>query len=328
MRDPITATLRGIVDLLDRSPALEPVDDDVRVDGRTCLITGASSGLGLAVAEDLARRGARLILACRSRIPEVGDAIARATGNTAIEMVHVDLEDMDSVFALCDELVRREVRLDLAILNAGLFPRRSRRTPQGFEVMFAVHFLANRLMLARWVQDGVLPIDRGADPPRVIFVASQAHRSSVPIDFDHFGDYVEYGPFGGMGRYASSKLHMCTLAAELSRRLNHGERVNVCVHSLCPGAIASRIAREAPRPIRPLLDLVMRVAFNPPERAAAPVVYLATEERAGARTGMYLHLMRPKALSSLAVDEAAGRRLWEESARLLEPWLGGQGRGS
>jgi NAD(P)-dependent dehydrogenase (short-subunit alcohol dehydrogenase family) len=320
--------VRGIVDLLDRSSELEPVGADVRIDGRTCLITGASTGLGRAVAEDLARRGARLILACRSGIPEVGEAIARTAGNADIEMLHVDLADMDSVSNLCDELCRRAVRLDLAIQNAGLYPRRARRTPQGFEVMFAVHFLANRLMLSRWLDDGVLPTDRADDPPRVVFVASETHRNAAPIDFDRLGEYVEYGLRGGMAQYASTKLHMCTLAAELSRRLDHCERPRVCVHALCPGAIASRIGREAPAVVRPLLGAVMRALFAPPEQAAAPVIYLATAAQAGMRTGMYLHLMRPTSLSSLALDESAGERLWHESARLLDTWLAGRRRPS
>ena len=147
---------------------IEPLADSVRIDGKTCLVTGSNSGLGKAVAIDLARRGGHVLMACRGGHPEAGEEVRAASGSDRVEMLRVDLSDMRSVHQLCDELSDRETTIDIAVLNAGVVPRRARRTPQGFELMFAVHFLANRVLVDRWLKDGtVRPAARLEDsPPR------------------------------------------------------------------------------------------------------------------------------------------------------------------
>jgi NAD(P)-dependent dehydrogenase (short-subunit alcohol dehydrogenase family) len=332
-QNPFSATMAGLLDLFSHKADIEPVDPDLRLEGTRCLITGASAGLGRAVATDLARRGASLLLACRSGIPEVGEAIRSATDNPEVEMLPVDLADLDSVTRLADHLrdaVQRGSRpFDVTILNAGLMPRRARRTPQGYEVMFAVHFLANRLLLARLFADGaIVPRNpeaegRGAKAPRIVFVASNSHLTAPPIDFDRFGEFVDYGVLDGMKQYGATKLHMVALACELSRRLEVGGKVEVGVHALCPGAVASNIAREAPVLIRPVLGPIMRGLFRSPENAAAPVVYLACAPEIDEQTGLYLHMLKHSAPSEQAADPEVGRRVWEESAKLLAPYLGG-----
>src|SRR3954471_10759347 len=107
--NPLTATLAGLADQLRRPRKGAELDDSERLDGRTCLVTGANSGLGKAVATQLAARGARVIMACRSGIPEAGADVRRSSGSGAVEMMHVDLADFDSVRRLCDELRDRQV---------------------------------------------------------------------------------------------------------------------------------------------------------------------------------------------------------------------------
>lgn len=317
-----TATLTGILDLFSRKGRIPGLAEDERIDGRVCLVTGANSGLGKAVAIDLARRGGHVILAGRSGIPEAGEDVKRASGSRSVEMLRVDLSDLESVSDLCDEIARRGLRLDISVLNAGLMPLRARRTAQGFEVMFAVHFLANRLLLERWLADGVIrPAAPGAQRPRVLFVSSEAHRSASPIDFERFGEFKDYGLRDGMAHYAASKLHLCTFASELSRRLNPGPDVAVAVHSLCPGPVASGIAREAPVWLKPIVQPALRLLFRSPEAAAEPVVYLACSQRIEERTGLYLHMMREKAVAPEAASPQNGALLWERSAELLKPHL-------
>ena len=184
--------------------------------------------------------------------------------------------------------------------------------------MFAVHFLANRLLMDRLLADGTIrPTSRSGKTPRIVFVASETHRSAGPIDFDHFGSFTEYGLKDGLKYYGSSKLHLCTYAQELSRRLNPDGEVRVSVTSLCPGAVNSNLAREAPVFLKPLLYLVMRLFFAAPGKAAAPVTHACCAEEIGRRSGVYLHLMQEKEPSVLAADEDAGARLWEASAALL-----------
>ncbi len=299
-------------------PTIEPLPDSGRIDGKTCLVTGANSGLGKAVAIDLATRGGHVLMACRSGHPDAGEDVNAASGADRVEMLRVDLSDMRSVHRLCDELRDRGTRIDIAVLNAGLMPRRARRTAQGFEIMFAVHFLANRVLVDRWLKDGtVRPAARIEEAPRIVLVSSDAHRSAEPIDFDRFGEFRDYGVRDGIKHYGASKLVMSTFATELSRRLNRDGEGHVVVHSLCPGPVNTAIAREAPLLLKLLVYPLMRLFFLPPTRAAAPVSYLCCADDAGQRSGIYLHMLTEKRPSEHATDRSNGARLWEASEALL-----------
>ena len=318
MRRIIKAVSGAIGDRYSERPTLDPVPESVRIDGKTCLVTGANSGLGKAVAVDLARRGGRVYMACRGGHPEAGEDVRRISGSASVEMLEVDLADFDSIHALADRLQQDPGHLDITVLNAGVMPRTARRSAQGYELMFAVHFLANRLLIDRLLADGAIqPSSEPGATPRIVFVASEQHRTARPIDFDAFGAFTDYGLKDGLYYYGLSKLHLITYAKELSRRLNPGREVRVAVHSLCPGAVNSNLAREAPAFLKPLLFPVMRLAFASPEAAAAPVVHACCAEDTGRRSGLYLHLMQEKDPSPHAMDEAAGARLWDASAALL-----------
>ena len=311
--------ITAIRDLRNRKiPDVSPLPDDVRIDGKTCLVTGANSGLGRAAAIELARRGGNMILACRPGRAETCGEIRRLSGSEAVELIEVDLSDLRSVHRSCDDLHRRGIRIDIALMNAGVMSRRSRKTPQGYEVMFAVNFLASRVMIDRWLQDGVIQPSRGAnETPRIIFVASDAHRSARGVDFDRFGAYTEHGMSESMRQYAGSKLILCTFATELSRRLNTSESVDVAVHALCPGGVATNIVKDAPPLLKPILNAVLRRLFQSPTEAIGPVVYLCCAEEAGSSTGMYLHMMHRKRVSPVASDPDNGARLWEASEALV-----------
>ena len=317
----VSAVVTAIYDRFSNKGVIGPLDPNARIDGKTCLITGANSGLGKVIAVQLAQRGGRIIMACRSGIPEAGEEVKKLSGNPNVEMLKVDLADTASVHKLCDTLRDRKTRIDIAVMNAGLMPLQARRSPQGFELMFAVHFLANRILLDRWLSDGVIqPPGEDHPAPRVIFVASEAHQSSDPIDFSRFAAFENYGMRDGMKHYGKTKLHLCTFATELSRRLNPGNDVRIAVHALCPGPIASNIARESPAYIKPILGPIMKLLFRSPEQAAEPVIYLACAPDMGKRTGAYLHMMREKAMSSLARDPNNGTQLWQHSQQLIDAY--------
>ncbi|MCE2532076.1 MAG: SDR family NAD(P)-dependent oxidoreductase [Acidimicrobiia bacterium] len=300
------------------APSIDPLPEAVRIDGKTCLVTGANSGLGRAAAIELARRGGNMLLACRPGHTGVADEIGRLSGSDAVALIDVDLSDLRSVHRCCDDLQRRGVRIDIALMNAGVMSRRSQKTPQGYEVMFAVHFLANRVMIDRWLQDGVIsPARVGGETPRVVFVASDSHRSAAAIDFDRFGSYAQHGMSESMRRYAESKLVLCTFAAELSRRLNPTGNVEVAVHALCPGGVATNIVKEAPRALRPIFNAWLRRFFQSPTEAIGPVVHLCCAPEAGNSTGMYLHMMHRKQVSPDAADPHNGARLWEASEPMV-----------
>jgi len=308
----------AIADRFSAKDTISPLPADTRIEGKTCLVTGANSGLGKALAIDLARRGGHVLMACRSGHPQAGEEVRQASGSEAVEMLKVDLADLDSVHRLCDGLAARETKLDLAVLNAGLIPRTARPSAQGYEIMFAVHFLANRVLVDRWLRDGV--VEPSTDPdrrPRLIQVTSETHRYAEAIDFERFGEFADYGIRDGLRYYGLSKLHACTFARELHRRLNPGAEVRVAVHAICPGPIASNIGREAPLFMKPVVVPIMKLLFSSPAKAAKPVSYLCCSVEGGKRSGIYLHMTQEKEPGERAKDPVSGRRLWEASEGLI-----------
>ncbi|WP_419944939.1 SDR family NAD(P)-dependent oxidoreductase [Candidatus Poriferisodalis sp.] len=318
----VGALLTAVRDLRNpKAPDVDPVPDDVRIDGKTCLVTGANSGLGRAAAVELARRGGRMILACRPGHDTICDEIKRESGTESVELVEVDLADLRSVHRCCDDLRDRGGRVDIALMNAGLMTPAARQSPQGYDTMLAVHFLANRVMIDRWLADGVIdPSHAGGDTPRIVFVSSEAHRSSADLDIEHLDAFTPYGMKDAMAHYGLSKLALCTYATELSRRLNpvDGDSVEVAVHSLCPGGVATNIAREAPPMLKPIVDPALRRLFQSPADAVDPVIYLCCAPEAGSATGLYLHLMHRKQVSERASDPANGTKLWEASQAVVD----------
>lgn len=296
---------------------VDEVPDDLRIDGKVCLVTGANSGLGKAVATDLARRGGTVLMACRGGHPEAGEDVKRAACSEHVRMLKVDLADLASVHRLADELRDDVSEIDIAVLNAGVVPRRPSQSTQGYELMFAVHFLANRVLVDRLLADAVVrPSNVPGHVPRIVVVSSEAHRTADAIDFDRLGAFTPYRFNDGLKFYGLSKLVQCTYVHELSRRLNPQGSFRVAVHALCPGPINSAIARDAPLLLKPVLRPVMKAFFASPERAAAPVIYLCCSAAAGQRTGIYLHMMREKELASGARDPDNGARLWATSAAM------------
>jgi len=315
----VGAVVTAVRDLRNpKAPDVDPVPDDVRIDGKTCLVTGASSGLGRAAAVELARRGGRMILACRPGRDTICDEIRRESGSQSVELVEVDLADLRSVHRCCDELRDRVVHIDIALLNAGLMTPAARQSPQGYDTMLAVHFLANRVMIDRWLADGVIDPSQAGETPRIVFVSSEAHRSSADLDIERLDAFTPYGMKDAMRYYGLSKLALCTYATELSRRLNPGDGIEVAVHSLCPGGVATNIARDAPPMLKPIVDPVLRRLFRSPAEAIDPVIYLCCAPEAGDTSGLYLHLMHRKQVSERASDPANGTKLWEASQVLVE----------
>jgi NAD(P)-dependent dehydrogenase (short-subunit alcohol dehydrogenase family) len=310
----ISATIGGIADRVrQRGAALSLANGD-RVDGQTCLVTGANRGLGLAVARELALRGGRVVVACRSGLAETVDAVRSVSKRPEwVRGVRLDLGDFDAVEEAVAELAALEAPLDVTVLNAGIVPREARRTRDGFDESFQVNFLSNVLFSRRLLERGLVASSASDRRPRVVVVSSESHRSSPPIDWSTFGGFKAWGLRQAVEQYGYGKLLLQLYTEELARRM----RNDVAVHSLCPGAVRTDIGREAPSWAKPLLDVTMRAFFQAPERAAEPVVYLAAARAIEDDQGVYLHARLRKAPSERASDPAEGRRIWEEAERLL-----------
>ncbi|HEY6559989.1 MAG TPA: SDR family oxidoreductase [Polyangiaceae bacterium] len=268
--------------------------------GRVALITGANTGIGLTTAIGLARQGAQVFVACRSSDKALlaVDEIQRASGNSRVAALSVDLGDLASVRACADAFLRQDLPLHLLINNAGLAGARG-LTKSGFELAFGVNhvgpFLLTSLLLDR--------IKRSA-PARIVTVASKAHYRVTGIDWDAVRQPTKTRT--ALHEYGVSKLANVLFSAELARRLD-GAGVNT--YSLHPGVVASDVWRSVPWPFRSLMKLGMIST----EQGAATSLYCATSAEAGAQTGLYYDECRAREASKAGQDRTLATELWQRS---------------
>jgi len=273
--------------------------------GKTVLITGANSGIGLEATVKLARRGAAVMMVGRNREKldlAVADARARA-GTREVSSLVCDLSSQVSIRALAAEVQKKVPRLDVLVNNAGAVSAARRLTVDGLEETFAVNHLGYFLLTSL-----LLDLVIRSAPARIINVASVAHRSGT-LDFDDL--QFEKG-YSTMRAYGRSKLCNVLFSNELARRL---AGTGVTVNSLHPGAVATHIWSRAPTMALPILALAKLFMLSP-EEGADTIVYLAASPELEGRTGGYYEKNLPVRPSRLAQDEAIARRLWDESARL------------
>lgn len=312
---PLQATVKGITDLFKKQKRVGELKLDERLDGKKVLITGSSSGLGLAVAKQIASLGAHVIMAVRSGIPEKGNEVIEASGNKQVDMLFVDLSEFESIDKLILEVKDKYGKIDILICNAAIVVSEARKTKYGIDEMFMVNYLAKFYLL-----NGLLDIDifnRSASTlPRIIFTSSESHRNPKEFEWDTFGVFQEHKMAKTVERYGYYKLLLTTFSKELERRLNK-ENIDYSVFALCPGPVNTNIAREAPALIQPLMKLIFKIFFSSPEKAAEPVVYLSASEDLEGKAHDYLFLMSRKEIDEKSSDPENGKRLWEMTEKLI-----------
>ncbi|XP_066041271.1 retinol dehydrogenase 12-like isoform X1 [Chamaea fasciata] len=313
-----------------RSP-WEPRKCPTDLTGKTVIVTGANSGIGKCVAMDLARRNARIILACRSR--ERGQAaveeIRAATGNPAVVLRLLDTSSLASVRAFASAVLREEPRLDVLVNNAGVTGLPFAITSEGFEQTFATNylgpFLLTNLLLGEcrgWGESGglwgLLPAHpllctdllKASAPARVVNVSSFRHSKGTADSAFLTG---QRSPGGYDAAYNSTKLMNVLFTAELARRL---QGTGVTANALSPGVVHTGIMRHFSFPVRALFSL-LRPFMKSAEQGAASTIFCAVSEEAAGITGKYFDSSCRLALPSAAARDAAlARKLWEASERL------------
>jgi len=276
------------------------------IGGKTVLITGATSGIGLEAAVGLARLGARPILVGRdaARTGAAVNAVQRWS-ETEVASYLCDFSSQADIRRLAAAIGGNHPRLDVLVNNAGGVHKRRRLTVDGLEATFATnhlgYFLLTTLLLERIVQSA---------PARIITVASIGHRRGA-IDFNDLE--LERG-YSIMRAYSRSKLANVLFATELARRL---AGTGVTSNSLHPGAVATNIWSGAPFWAKPLIHLLWRPWFITAEEGARTIIQLAVRPDLDSVTGGYFENHRAVAPAPLAQDEALARRLWETSERLV-----------
>ena len=315
--NPVIASLAGVKDFFSKQKLASRFSDKDRADGMTVLITGASSGLGFALAVEFARRGARVIMAGRSKIPEAGDRVKRLSGSASVEMRYIDLSKIETIHQFVRTLNEDEIRVDICILNAATALPGSRKTESGQDEMFLVNYLSNVILTRLLLSKSVVSVNEGSPVSKMIFISSDSHRGATYIDYSEFGRYFKYGVSKGISNYSYFKLVLNTYATELSRRIND-DSIKLSINLICPGPVHSNIVKEAPWLLRMTLKGIFWIIFKSPAKAARAVVYMALSPDYDGTTNEYLHMFNPKKMDPKVYEVAEGEKLWNHSMDLLQ----------
>ncbi|KAM4553003.1 retinol dehydrogenase 12-like isoform 1-T1 [Fundulus diaphanus] len=281
-----------------------------RLDGKTILITGANTGIGKETAIDMARRGARVILACRDmdRANKAAEEIKKKSGNNNVVVKKLDLASLQSVRLFAKDVGANEQRLDVLINNAGVMCCPQWKTEDGFDMQFGVnhlgHFLLTNLLLDLLKQSA---------PSRIVNVSSLAHERGQ-INFDDINQEKNYNPWRS---YSQSKLANVLFTRELAKRL---QDTGVTTYSLHPGVIRTELGRH----FLPTIALWRRVLYTPfsffiknPTEGAQTTIYCAVEESLQKESGLYYSDCARKATAPQGRDDEAAKKLWDLSASMV-----------
>ena len=279
--------------------------------GKTCLVTGANSGIGKAIALGLAKRGARVLMVCRDWIKgqNACDEIIHQSWNEDVHVLKADLSRQEDLRKLARRLHAEQPRLDILVHNAGVYLHDRQETPEGIEYTWAVNVMAPFILT-----DLLRDLLRRSEDARVIHIGSIGERFGR-LDFD---DLQARRSYHANAVYNASKLAQTLLTYEQARRYaEDGIKVNI-VH---PGGVKTHLIRQAsrlPLPLRLLYGLAQPFLLTPKEGADTPI-FLATDDSLAAETGQYFCRRKARPSSAASYDEAAAARLWEACEAMVKP---------
>jgi NAD(P)-dependent dehydrogenase (short-subunit alcohol dehydrogenase family) len=277
------------------------------VKGKRVLITGATNGIGLAAAEELARRGARLAIVARSD-GKAADTVERirAAGGEDVDVLKADLSSQESIRGLAVEALERYARIEVLVNNAGAIFERRQLSADGIEMTWALNHLAPFLLT-----ELLLERIKESAPARIITTTSDAHKGAQ-IPWDDLNAERSYAN-RGFKRYGETKLANILFTAELARRL---EGTGVTANCFHPGLVATGFNRNNSALMRVAMTVVKPFSRSP-EKGARTLVWLADSEEAGSENGGYFYDEKRAQPEPPARDMDAARRLWEVSEQQL-----------
>lgn len=271
-----------------------------------CLLTGANSGIGKAMATALARQGIGIVMVCRN--PETAEAARRdiqaASQGAPVELLLGDLSDMSEVRRVADAFRARHERLHVLINNAGLYLPKRHVTVDALETMFAVNHMAP-FLLTRLLEEPLA----AAQAARVVTVSSEGHRIGH-LDFD---DLQRERSFQAFRQYGATKLANILFTRELARRWSDRGVVASCFH---PGAVATGFAQDEPGLFGSLVKLG-RPFLRSAEKGAETGIFLASHPEVPHAQGSYFIDRKPRRPSREARNDAVATRLWETSEQIV-----------
>jgi deazaflavin-dependent oxidoreductase (nitroreductase family) len=281
------------------------------VRGRTCMVTGASGGMGRELAASLARRGARVVMVCRD--PDRGraarDAIIEVTGSSAVELLLADLSDQTAIRRMVAEFLDRHDHLHVLINNAGAHVMRRELSIDGIEMNLAVNHLS-----AFVLTNLLLPTLKSSAPARIVDVASRAMTKS--IDLDNLNWEHDFAPWPA---YGQAKLAMVLCSYRLARQL---AGTGVVVNAVHPGLTATDIVDDIASPrLRAILPVVKAFLLSP-ERGARAALRLATSAELTGVTGAYFKRGRRRRSVGVSYFLDLQDKTWQASTDFV---VAGQG---
>lgn len=281
------------------------------MEGKICLITGGTAGLGEATAFALAQEGATTIIVGRDRgkCEATVDKIKKMAGNPLVDYIVADLSSFRDIHALSEEIKSRIPHLDVLINNVGAKFVKRYLTVDGHEMTFALNYLGHFLLT-----NLLLELIGKSDSARIINVSSGAHGGCSKINFN---DLQNEAVYNGKYAYAQSKLANILFTYELSRRLA-GKKISV--NALHPGGVATNFCKNngwISRAKHVTAHLLARNLVGPAE-GAKTIIYLATSPEVEGISGKYFYNMEPVSSSQASYDEETARRLWDVSLELTK----------
>lgn len=278
--------------------------------GKTVIITGSNTGIGKETARDLARRGARVILAVRSlkRGEEAAQDIKESTGNPNILVKECDLSSLASVRTFASNILKTESHLHVLVLNAGMVPPPGKHlTQDGLELQFVSNHLGHFLLT-----NLLLDLIKRSAPSRIVIVSSLLHHLGR-IDFDNLC-YQKSVP-DPFFTYCMSKLCNILMMRQLTHRLQGS---GVTVNSCHPGLVRTQINRQTPWYITHLIQPISYIWAKDPVEGAQTTVFLSVSEEVSETSGQYFSDCRKASCSASSMDLELSAKLWAVSERLTQ----------
>ena len=275
------------------------------MEGKICIITGANSGIGKATAIGLAMMNATIVMMCRSkeRGEEVQKEIIELTGNKKVDLLLCDLSSQESIRKFVSEFKSKYQKLHILINNAGVMLSKRVISVDGFEMNFAVNYLASFLLT-----NLLLDVLKKSAPSRIINVSSAAHRMAK-MNFDDLQS--EKRKYRLMKIYGASKLALMLFSYELSRKL---EGTSVTVNTLHPGVVNTNLGQDQSS----FSQGFAKLFFKKPEKGAETSIYLASSQEVDGITGKYFAKKQQKQSSEESYNEDYAKRLWELSTDMTQ----------
>ena len=275
----------------------------VTMQGKICLITGGTSGIGKSTAMELARMGATVVIVGRNaqKTAAVVAEIRAASGSQNVDSLLADLSSQQDVRRLADEFKRKYSQLHVLLNNAGAVYMQRQISVDGIEMTFALNHLASFLLT-----NLLLDTLKASAPARIINVSSDAHASGK-IEFDNLQGERDYSHRA----YGNSKLANILFTLELARRL---EGTGVTVNALHPGFVATGFGKNNPGLLMKVIRTVVPLIARSPKKGAETSVYLASSPEVDQMTGKFFVDCKVTQPAPQAADSVVAGKLWDVSA--------------